>query len=75
MNAAIDEYVAWQASRLGRDINPSKLTAILMGTGVLKRVVVTSPTFTRLSDGSNHTVPELAVVGTRTVTNGGVEDD
>lgn len=75
VNAALDEYVAWQCSRLGRDINPSKLTAFLMATGVLKRVVVTSPSFTRLSDGSNHSVPQLAVVGTRTVTNGGVEDD
>ncbi len=75
VNAAIAEYKAWQSARLGRDINPSKLISFLMGTGVIKRVVVTSPTFTRLKDGSDHTAPQLAVAGTTTVTNGGVEDD
>ena len=46
-----------------------------MSTGVIKRVVVTSPSFTHLKDGSDHTAPQLAVAGTTTVTNGGVEDD
>ena len=75
VNAAIAEYKAWQSARIGRDINPSKLISYLMGTGVLKRVAVTSPSFTRLKDGSDHTTPQLAVIGTTTVTNGGVEDD
>lgn len=75
VNAAIEEYKAWQSARLGRDINPSKLSQYIMNTGVIKRVVVTSPSFTHLKDGSDHTAPQLAVAGTTTVTNGGVEDD
>lgn len=75
VTAAIDAFKAWQSARIGRDINPSKLISFLMGTGLLKRVVVTSPSFTSLRDGSNHLTPQLASVGTTTVTNGGVEDD
>lgn len=75
VNAAIAEYKTWQSARLGRDINPSRLTAYLMGTGVLKRVAITSPSFTHLKDGSDHSAPQLAVLGTTTVVNGGVEDD
>lgn len=75
VNAAIDEFKAWQAARIGRDINPSKLIQYIMGTGVVKRVNVIAPVFTSLRDGSDHNTPQLAVIGTTTVTNGGVEDD
>ena len=72
---AVDEYVAWQAERLGRDINPSKLISMIMEAGA-KRVVLTSPTYTHLVDGRSSAVaPEIAAVGTITVTNGGYEDD
>lgn len=74
VDAAVEEYKTWQSTKLGRDINPSKLIALLMATGI-KRVNVTSPVFRELSDGSGLTPPELAVVGTVSVTNGGYEDE
>lgn len=74
VQAAVNEYKAWQSGKLGRDINPSKLISLLMETGV-KRVVVTSPSFTALADGSDNKPPQLATVGTVTITNGGLEDE
>lgn len=74
VDAAVAEYAKWQCAKLGRDINPSKLISLLMQTGV-KRVVVTSPVFTRLSDGSNHSTPQVAKLGSTTVTSGGYEDE
>jgi len=75
VNAAVAEYKAWQSARIGRDVNPSKLIAFVMGTGLVKRVTVTAPAFASLRDGSDHNAPQLAVIGTTTITNGGVEDD
>lgn len=46
--AAVDEYVQYQSSRLGLDLNPSVLINKLMNAGV-KRVVVNSPVFTVLN--------------------------
>ncbi len=74
VEAAVDAYVAWQCARLGRDINPSKLVSLLMDTGI-KRVEVTSPTFLRLRDGSDHVTPEVAALRVRTITSGGYEDE
>lgn len=74
VNTAIDEYKLWQSGRLGRDINPSRLIQMIVEAGA-KRVVLTSPTFTHLNDGSDGNAPDLAVVGTVTVTNGGYEDE
>lgn len=79
--AAVEAYVSWQAGKLGRDINPSKLISMVMDAGA-KRVVVTAPTFTVLRDGTiaegmtfQQTVPQIAKVGTITITNGGYEDE
>lgn len=74
VNAAVAKYTAWQSGKLGRDINPSYLISLLMQTGI-KRVVVSSPTFSPLRDGSDHTVPQIAKLGTVTATNGGYEDE
>lgn len=64
---AAEEYVLWQKSKLGRDINPSELIARLMATGV-KRVTVTSPTFTKLTD------IQVAICNSSNVNMGGIED-
>lgn len=72
--SAVNEYIAWQCAKLGRDINPSKLISLVMQAGV-KRVVITQPVFTELSDGSNHAAPKLAVIGTTKITAGGYEDE
>lgn len=71
---AVERYKAWQSEKLGRDINPSKLTEMVMETGV-KRVDIRKPVYTVLSDGSKGIVPELAVIGQTTVINGGVEEE
>lgn len=42
---AVGDYVAWQKSKLGRDINPSELIYLLKKAGV-KRVEVNAPQFT-----------------------------
>ena len=65
---AIDEYIEWQTTEIGRDINPSVLQALVMDAGA-KRVSVTYPVFTVVN---GTTVP---VLGTKTVTYGGIEDD
>ncbi len=83
---AVDSYVQWQQGKLGRDINPSKLISLLMGTGI-KRVDLTAPTYVHLRDGNlslysegdipdiEDTIPQIGKVGTITIVNGGVEDD
>lgn len=71
---AVDEFNTWQCSKLGRDINPSRLINMLMQTGI-KRVDLTAPAFTVLRDGGSRTVPQTAALGTVTITNGGYEDE
>ena len=74
VDTAINQYVAWQSGKLGRDINPSYLIGLLMQTGI-KRVVLTSPSYSVLNDGSNSGAPQVASVGNITATNGGYEDE
>jgi hypothetical protein len=45
-----------------------------MRTGI-KRVEMVSPEYTPLRDGRDNTVPQVASVGTITITNGGYEDE
>lgn len=68
VNAAVQEYIAWQTRTIGRDINPSVLVQMMVDAGA-KRVEVTGPEFTIVPTGS---VPR---VNEQTVTYGGVEDD
>lgn len=74
VTAAVNDFVTWQAGRIGRDINPSRLIQMVVEAGA-KRCVVTDPVFTQLNDGSDNNTPDLAVIGTITLTNGGVEDE
>ncbi len=76
VDAAVSDYVAWQCGKLGRDINPDELRDRIRATGNIKRVVLTSPEFAILKDGSaDGDVPQVAKVGTVTATNGGFEDE
>lgn len=68
VGAAVDSYIAWQKSKLGRDINPSQLISMVQATGA-KRVVVTSPVYQSLDKW------EVADDNTVTVTYGGLEDE
>ncbi len=74
VNDAVAEYIAWQSAKIGRDINPSYLTGLLMGTGI-KRVAMTSPAFASVRDGKDDLIPQVARVGNIVITNGGYEDD
>jgi len=88
VNQAVEDFIQWQASHLGRDINPSKLIAMIMETGV-KRVVIREPVFTSLRDGVLEegrtyvladTIPQIGICDTTsgdtiTILNGGVEDE
>lgn len=68
VSAAVDSYVAWQR-KIGRDINPSKLLALVMGAGA-KRAQITAPIFTAIPADSI-----AAIDGAASITYGGLEDD
>ncbi len=68
VNEIIKQYVLWQKTKLGRDINPSKLTEMLMQTGI-KRVEIVQPTFTKLN------YDEVAICSNFTINFGGIEDE
>ena len=70
----LDEYKRWQAGKLGRDLNPSKIIQMLMDTGLIARVVVTSPVYTQINDGSDGNAPGLARCTETMAGNGGVVD-
>jgi phage-related baseplate assembly protein len=68
VNKAISEYIYWQKTKLGRDINPDKLINGIMEAGA-KRVIIASPAFTIIPSGS------VAQLTTESITYGGLEDD
>lgn len=65
---AIDDYVSWQHSKLGRDIDPGELNRRVREAGA-KRIAITAPTLTAVADN------EVAKVGTITVDYGGLENE
>ena len=67
VTAAVNEFVIWTKTKIGRDINPSKLVQMIVDAGA-KRVTVTSPSFTVLD------MTHVGVANTITVQYGGTED-
>ena len=65
---AVQEFVAWQKEKLGRDINPTELYYRLRAAGV-KRAEIISPVFTATNR------KQVAVAGNVKVTFGGLEDE
>ena len=65
---AIEEFIVWQSSKIGRDINDSKLIRECIKAGA-KRVSIVSPTFTHVNPG------QVAQLASKNVIFGGVEDD
>jgi phage-related baseplate assembly protein len=66
---AVTEWAAWQRSKIGRDLTPSKLVQLVMEAGA-KRVSIRSPAFTELS------YKEIGVIdGPPEIIYGGLEDD
>lgn len=65
---AVDEYVSWQQSKIGRDINPSRLIQMMVGAGA-KRVEIKLPEFQTIGKAN------VAKLSGKTVEYGGLEDD
>lgn len=68
VTAAVQDYIAWQKARLGRDIDPSKLYQLTVDAGAA-RVQVTAPVLTTVSPD------QVATAGTVNVKFGGVSDE
>lgn len=68
VDKAVSDFKLWQKTKIGRDINPSELNAMVRNAGA-KRVVVTSPIFVDLNES------EVAIDNITTVTYGGLEDE
>lgn len=68
VSEAVSAYTKWQTEKIGRDINPSKLTELMMAAGA-KRVVVISPVYTVIDD------EHVAAIGTTNTAYNGLEDD
>lgn len=64
---AIAEYISWQNSTIGRDINPSELIYKMINAGA-KRVEVTKPVYQDIGD------TEIAQISNLSVAYGGVEN-
>ena len=67
VNTAVNEWILWQKSKLGRDINPSELMHRVINAGA-KRAVINSPVFTVLNQW--HVAQENLI----NITFGGLED-
>lgn len=68
VNTAVDDYIQWQRSKIGRDINPSQLIQQMVSAGA-KRVEVALPVFQAIGKAN------VAKLSSKTVTYGGLEDD
>lgn len=66
--AAIEQYIIWQRSKIGRDINPSQLIQMMVSAGA-KRVEVKLPVFQVIG------ATNVAKLVSQSVTYGGIEDD
>lgn len=68
VEAAIQDYVMWQKSKLGRNVNPSELIRRVMQAGAY-RVNVIGPMYTTVGDN------EVGIADQVKVTYGGLSDD
>ena len=59
VDAVVDQYILWQRSKFGRDINPSYLHDLLMHTGI-KRAHIRAPIFKSINSGKDGEVPQFA---------------
>ena len=66
--SAVQEFIAWQKERLGRDVNPTELYYCLRAAGV-KRAEIKSPVFTTTNK------KQVAVAESVKASFGGLEDE
>ena len=67
IESSAHDWITWQRSKLGRDINPSELNHKMIAAGA-KRTEILSPAFTVLKAW------EIGIPSTITITFGGLED-
>jgi phage-related baseplate assembly protein len=67
---ALADYVDWQVTKMGRDINPSMLIAKIQAVSGVKRVVVNSPVFAAVA-----TDQVASLSGSATASYQGLEDE
>lgn len=67
VSKAVEGWVLWQKTKLGRDINPSELIARIQSAGA-KRVQVTEPIYTVVSKA------QVSVASSVSIVFGGLED-
>lgn len=65
---AVNDYVLWQREKLGRDIDPSKLYALMVRAGAVK-VAVTAPALTEIE------ADKIAVAGTVSISFEGIDSE
>lgn len=65
---AVQDFITWQTTEIGRDINPTELVRRIREAGA-KRVELASPTFTPIAE------TQVAQLGELSVKYGGLEDD
>jgi phage-related baseplate assembly protein len=68
VSKAVSEYILWQSTKIGRDLNPDILIKFMTTAGA-KRVEVAAPVFTRITSGA------VCVLQSETLTYGGLEND
>lgn len=71
---AVNDYVTWQTTEIGKDINPSELIKRVVAAGA-KRVTVTAPVFTTVAETEVAQVTKVNGEPDITITYGGLEDD
>ena len=71
---AVNDYVTWQTTEIGKDINPSELIKRVVAAGA-KRVTVTAPVFTTVVETEVAQVTKVNGEPDITITYGGLEDD
>ena len=65
---AIENYIAWQCEKIGRDINPDMLVQNIIAAGA-KRVEISEPIYQAIRASA------IAQMADKTVIYGGIEDD
>lgn len=68
VTAAVDTYINWQNEKIGRHINPSKLSNLVMEAGA-SRIVINSPSYMNIEEN------ELLEILNTTITFGGIESE
>ena len=82
INNAVSDYISWQDTKMGRDINPDKLTQLCLKAGE-KRVEIKSPVFTHIASGlekdgsyiDNYAVGVAKNSGNNAINYGGTENE